>query len=340
MANCFLQAINNGHNPFFGAESPQTGLPPGYLYEMDSFGQVLEAVRTQMKYFVDWQVSMTNIQELITERELPLPLVSATMDGCMESGKDVMSGGAKFNSTGFPGIAIGNLVDCLAITKLLVYDRKLCTARELYDALMSDWKGYEELHDYIVNEAPHYGNADEDTDIFAAWIGDTFSEYVNSAAGPRGPFSAGLFPVAFNVLYGLTTAATPDGRKRGEPLADGISPLQRMDKHGPTTTLLSVSKIDQSKFPNGTLLNMKFHPTAVNTDESRLKLTALMRAYFDMGGMELQLNVVSSDTLRKAQTQPGEYKDLVVRVAGFSAYFVELFKGSQDDLIRRTELSL
>ncbi len=343
MANCFLQAINNGHNPFPNADgSPlrQTGLATGYLYEMESFDQVLEAVRRQMKYFVDWQVSMTNIQEFITERELPLPLVSAAMDGCMDSGKDVMSGGAKYNSTGFPGIAIGNLVDCLAVTKYLVYDNKICTARELYDALMSNWEGKEELRQYIRNEIPRYGNANDYNDRFLTWVGDTFAGFVNSAAGPRGPFSAGLFPVAFNVLYGLTTAATPDGRKLGEPLSDGISPMQEMDKNGPTAVLKSIARLDQSKYPDGTLLNMKFHPTALSTPESKLKLKALMQTYFDMGGMELQINVVSSDILRDAQKDPDKHKNLVVRVAGFSAYFVELHQGSQEDLIKRTEQSL
>jgi formate C-acetyltransferase len=330
MANCFLQAINNGCNPFpnpDGSPPRRTGLPTGYLYEMDAFDQVLEAVRKQMKYFVDWQVSMTNIQEYITARELPLPLVSAAMDGCMESGRDVMDGGAKYNSTGFPGIAIGNLVDCLAVTKYLVYDRKVCTARELYDALMTNWEGKAELRQYILNEAPRYGNGNDYNDRYLAWVGDTFAELVNSASGPRGPFSAGLFPVAFNVLYGLSTAATPDGRMLGEPLSDGISPMQQMDKN-------------QSKYPNGTLLNMKFHPTALSTDDSRLKLKALIQTYFEMGGMEMQINVVSSEILRGAQKDPEKYKDLVVRVAGFSAYFVELVPGSQEDLIRRTELSI
>jgi pyruvate formate-lyase/glycerol dehydratase family glycyl radical enzyme len=343
MANCFLQAINNGINPFpnpDGSAPRQTGLATGYLYEMDSFDQVLEAVRRQMKYFVDWQVSMTNIQEYITARELPLPLVSAAMEGCIESGKDVMDGGARFNSTGFPGIAIGNLVDCLAVTKYLVYDKKICTARELYDALMTNWEGRENLRQYILNEVPRYGNADDYNDQYLRWIGDTFAGFVNAASGPRGPFSAGLFPVAFNVLYGLSTAATPDGRKLGEPLSDGISPMQQMDKNGPTAILASLSRLDQSKYPNGTLLNMKFHPTALSTEESKLKLKALIQTYFDMGGMEMQINVVSSEILREAQKDPDKHKNLVVRVAGFSAYFVELVPGSQEDLIRRTELRI
>ena len=343
LANCFLQAINNGINPFpnpDGIPTRQQGLPTGYLYEMTDFNQVLDAVEKQMKYYIDWQISMTNIQEYITAREIPLPLVSATIEGCMESGKDVMNGGAKFNSTGFPGIAIGNMVDSLNITKHLVYDKKICTARELYDALMANWEGFEKLRDYIQNEAPHFGNGEESCDWYMKWVGDRFADWVNAGQGPRGPFSAAMFPVAFNVVYGLVTAATPDGRKLGDPLSDGISPVQAMDKNGPTATIKSVCQLDQSRYPDGTLFNMKFHPSAFSNEESVDKVRRLMQIYFRNGGEEMQLNVTSTQTLKDAQANPEEYKNLVVRVAGFSAYFVELTKGSQDDIITRTELSL
>jgi hypothetical protein len=125
---------------------------------------------------------------------------------------------------------------------------------------MTNWEGKAELRQYILNEAPRYGNGNDYNDKYLAWVGDTFAELVNSASGPRGPFSAGLFPVAFNVLYGLSTAATPDGRMLGEPLSDGISPMQQMDKNGPTAILASVSRLDQSKYPNGTLLNYEVSP--------------------------------------------------------------------------------
>ena len=346
MANCFLLAINNGVNPFPNPDgSPntkQSGLPTGYLYEMQSFDEVLTAVRRQMQYFVDWQISMMNLQEYITARELPLPLVSATMDGCMESGRDVMDGGAQINSSGFPGIAIGNLVDCLAITKYLVYDEKLCTARELHDALMHNWEGYEALHETVMHRVPRYGNGVQSTDRFLRWISDSFSELVHRGVNPRGgKFYAGLFPVAFNVFYGLITAATPDGRYLGQPLSDGISPMQGVDTSGPTMTMSSIlDNMDQTRFPNGTLMNMKLSPASFADERSRDKVEALMRSYFRRGGMELQLNVISGETLRKAKETPQEYGDLVVRVAGFSAYFVELGEGSQNDIISRTELTV
>jgi len=346
MANCFLQAINNGINPFPNPDgtpnTKQTGLPTGYLYEMKDFDEVLTAVRKQMEYFIDWQISLQNLQECITARELPLPLVSATVEGCMESGRDVMDGGALINSSGFPGIAIGNLVDCLAVTKYLVFDKKLCTARELYDAIMANWEGYDALHDMVMHQVPRYGNGDEYCDRFLRWASDAFAGYINDKRNYRGgKYYAGLFPVAFNVLYGLITAATPDGRHLGEPLSDGISPMQGVDRNGPTALLSSIMpNLNQVEFPDGTLMNLKLHPTAFSNEAGIAKVEALMRSYFARGGMELQLNVISSDTLKKAQENPEEYRNLVVRVAGFSAYFVELTKGSQVDIISRTELQI
>jgi formate C-acetyltransferase len=342
LLNAFLLAINNGCNPFPGRDGKragQVGLPTGYLYEMETFNEVLNAVKNQIEYFVRWHVSLVNTWEYVASEHMQLPLLSATVDGCMESGRDVMKGGAKYNSTGNAGIAIGNITDSLAVVKYMVYDKKLIGARELYDAIMTNWEGKEDLRQFILNEAPHYGNDNEYTDEFARWASDVYGNAVNSSTGPRGRFAAGLYPVTTHVTFGLTTAASPDGRKAGEPLADGISPVQQLDQNGPTATLKSVAAIDQKKFSNGTLLNMKFHPTALSNETGKEKLIDLIKTYFSLGGMEMQFNIVSSKVLRRAQEHPEEYRDLVVRIAGFSAYFVELYKASQDDIIRRTELN-
>jgi pyruvate formate-lyase/glycerol dehydratase family glycyl radical enzyme len=343
LLGAFLLAINNGYNPMPGPDGKlggQVGLPTGYLYEMETFDQVLEATRKQIEYFVNWHVSLVNTWEYVASQHMQLPLLSATIDGCLESGKDVMNGGAKYNSTGNAGIAIGNITDSLAVVKHMVFDKKLVSAKELYDAIMTNWEGSEDLRQFILNEAPHYGNDNEYTDRLAKWASDVYGNAVNAATGPRSRYAAGLYPVTAHVLFGMITAASPDGRKKGEPLSDGISPVQQMDKIGPTATLKSVSSIDQRKFSNGTLLNMKFHPTALNNETGKSKLIALIRTYFAMGGMEMQFNIVSGKVLKKAQEKPEEYRDLVVRIAGFSAYFVELYKASQDDIIKRTELKL
>jgi len=343
MLNAFLLAINNGYNPMPGKDGRlggQVGLPTGYLYEMETFDEVLEAVKRQMEYFAKWQVTLVNTWEYVASEHMQLPLVSATIDGCMESGKDVMKGGAKYNATGNAAIAIGNIADSLAVVKYMVYDKKLVSARELYDAIINNWEGKENLRQRIINDAPHYGNDNGYADQFARWASDIYANIINSSTGPRGRWSAGLFPVTSHVLFGWVTAASPDGRKAGEPLADGISPVQQMDKKGPTATAKSVSAIDQKKFSNGTLLNMRFHPTALRNETGKEKLKALIKTYFKLGGMEMQFNIVSADTLRKAQKKPEEYRDLVVRIAGFSAYFVEIYKASQEDIIKRTELNL
>ncbi|NLN06998.1 MAG: glycyl radical protein, partial [Firmicutes bacterium] len=345
LANILILAINDGYNPMPGryGEPPRRercGLPTGYLYEMETFDDVLHAFQAQMEFFVKWFAGCINAFEYVAREILPQPVVSATMDGCMEKGMDVMYGGAEYNSTGIAGIAIGNVVSSLGVIKHCIFDKKICTARELYDALMNNWQGYEDLHRYIRYEAPHYGNGIKEVDRYAKWVGDIFAAAVNSCTGPRGRFSAGLYPVTTNVIFGKMTAATPDGRYAGEPLADGISPVQQMDRNGPTAILVSVSNIDQKQYPNGTLLNMKFHPTSMRGEEGVTKLKNLIQAYFDMGGMEMQINVVSAETLRDAQKNPDNYKNLIVRVAGFSAYFVELHIDSQNDLIRRTELAM
>ena len=343
MLNAFLLAINNGYNPMPGPDGTlggQTGLPTGYLYEMETFDEVLDAVKKQMEYFAGWQISMVNMYEYVASEHMPLPLVSATIDGCMESGKDVMKGGAKYNATGNAAIAIGNIADSLAIVKHLVYDKKLVSARDLYDAIIQNWDGKEDLRQMILNDVPHYGNDDSEADMYAKWASDVYGDAINSGTGPRGRYSAGLYPVTAHVLFGMMTAASPDGRKMGEPLADGISPVQQMDKNGPTSVLKSVSVIDQKKFSNGTLLNMRFHPTALQSESGKTKLMQLIKTYFDLGGMEMQFNIVSGKVLRAAQENPEDYRDLVVRIAGFSAYFVELYKASQEDIIKRTELCL
>ena len=212
--------------------------------------------------------------------------------------------------------------------------------REMYDALINDWKGYEDLQRKIQNECKHYGNGYPEVDEWAAWAADVFADCCNSCTGPRGRYAAGLYPVTTNVMFGYMTGATPDGRSAGVPLADGISPIQARDKNGPTAILSSVSRINQVKYSNGTLLNMKFSPSCLQGEEGVTKLSQLMQTYFDMGGMEMQINVISAQTLKDAQKNPDDYKDLVVRVAGFSAYFVELHITGQNDLISRTELSM
>lgn len=344
IVTALLQAINNGVNPFAfpGAPEPtRTGPATGYLYEMENIDQVLAAVKEQIDFYCKWQCSCINAWESMSSFHTPLPMLSATVTGCMEKGKDIQSGGAKYNSTGNSCVGLGNVADSLNLIDYICFREKLATTKDLYEAIMHNWEGYEDLHQLIIGKALHYGNADENADKYLSFAASTYANAINRATGPRGNhFSAGCYPVTLNVVFGMFTGATPDGRKVGEPLSDGISPLQGQDKGGPVTTINSILKFDQTLYGNGTLCNMKFHPTSLNGADGIKKLQSVMQSYFEGGGMELQLNIVSGDTLRAAQKHPEDYQDLVVRVAGFSAYFVEVFKECQDDLILRTEMNM
>ena len=235
------------------------------------------------------------------------------------------------------GIGIANVADSLAAIKYMVFDEKRCTARELYDALMANWESYEPLRQEILNCSKHYGNDDDYVDRYARLLGNLYADRVNGTRSPRGYYKAGLYPVSAHILMGHMTWATPDGRFAEEALADGISPKQGLDKCGPSAILKSAAKLETQKFRNGTLINLKFHPKVLEGEHGYKKLEDLIQTFFDMKGMHVQFNVVSSETLRKAQKNPEDYKDLVIRIAGFSAYFVELYKELQDDLIRRNE---
>ncbi len=337
----FWCAINNGVNPFKMSERNAKGLETGYLYDMKSMDEVLAAYEKQVDYFTNWHTSLINVYEFIYAKERPIPLLSATMGGCMEKGLDVLWGGAKYNASGNSSIGHGTVADSFNIIDQLCFREKKCTTRELYDALMANWEGYEELHQYILGKAAHFGNDNPEADKYLKFVADTYADNLTKHSHVRGGgYIAGCWPVTLNIVLGKINHATPDGRFTGEPLSDGISPVAGLDKNGPFATINSILKFDQAKYANGTLCNMKFHPTALQGADGWKKVKAVMETYFKQGGMEMQLNIVSSETLRKAQENPQDYQDLVVRIAGFSAYFVEVFKDAQDALIARTEMNI
>jgi pyruvate formate-lyase/glycerol dehydratase family glycyl radical enzyme len=335
--NMLLLAINNGINPQNGLPG---GLQTGYLSDMETFEQVQEAFRAQLEYFLDWQFRIYAICEEVGIPQMPVPIASATVDGCIESGRDMMWGGAKYNSTGVATMGIGTLADSLAAIKYMVYDRKLCTGRELLDAVLADWHGYEPLRQRIKNEVPHYGNGEPYVDALASWAIHLFSDKVNGHVGPRGVHQAGLYSAAANVMTGYFTHATPNGRRNREPLSDAATPSNDAEKSGPTGVMQSVLALDSGRFGNGLQFNMKFHPTSLQGEDGNAKLRQLVETFFEQGGQQVQYTVIDSQVLRQAQVRPEEYRNLVVRVAGFSAYFVELYEDLQNHLIARSELSV
>ena len=334
MVGIMNMAIHNGTNPLTECSA---GLKTGYLYDYETFEDFKQAFIRQMKYFLDWHVTFVNFYELAYSEFFPCVSATATMDGCMESGLDVMDGGSRNNSTGFTTLGIGNVADSLIAIKKLVFDDKKVSARELYDALVSNWAGYEDLQQYIINEVPHYGNNIAEVDELAEWAMSAYADHMNTVSGPRGNWRGGTFTVTTHIEFGRVTAATPDGRADFSPLAEAISPRQGFDKNGPTSYMLSASKLPHYKLGNGDQLNIRFSPATVRGGDGTKKLRDLIATYFGEGGMQVQFNVVATDTLYDAQENPDKHENLIVRIAGFSVYFVEMPKIMQDDFITRTE---
>ncbi len=328
--------INGGVSPTTG----KTAVQVPKLYEYKSFDEVRESFVKLMEYCLDWTVSYASMYELAYSQNYPCIVASAMMEGCMESGADVTEGGAKYNRTGLTACGTSNVGDSLMAIKKLCFDDKTVSPRELYDALQANWEGYEELRHIIINEVPHYGNDIEEVDNLASWALELFADILASRCGSRGRYCGGTFTMTMHIMFGKMLGATPDGRKAGDPIADAISPRQGFDKNGPTAYLRSAAKLPHGKLANGDQLNIRFSPTAVMGDAGALKLRDLITVYFELGGMQVQFNVVGTEKLREAQKEPLENKDLIVRIAGFSTYFVTLPEEVQNDFIMRTEQSL
>jgi formate C-acetyltransferase len=330
-------AFHNGTNPKTGNSS---GVKTGYLEDYGSFDELKEAFLKQLDFFLNWHVSMINLYELAYGMFFPCVSASVSIDGCMESGKDVLDGGAKYNSTGFTACGIGNVADSLIAIKKLVFDEKAVPAAEFRQALLDNWEGHEELQQRITNEVPHYGNDIAEVDELAAWALGAFADRINDATGPRGKWRGGTFTMTTHLEFGRNTMATPDGRFDASPLAEAISSRQGFDKNGPIAYLTSAAKLPHYKLGNGDQLNIRFSPKAVGGELGTRRLQELFNTYFDMGGMQVQFNVVSTDDLHEAQEHPEVYENLIVRIAGFSAFFVEMPKTMQDDFITRSEHAL
>ena len=322
-----------------------TGLGPdtGSLETAESFEEVEASFKAQMKYWCDLMISCINKMDLAQQRLKPLPYLSLLMDDCIERGLDITAGGARYNHSGPQAVGLGTTADSLSAIKQLVFDEKKVTGAELLDALRKDWKGYETLYAYVNSpKVHHYGNDDPYADELAKLVISTHCENVEHRPTPHGgEYMPGVFSVTNNVMHGSVDAATPDGRRAYEPVSDCMGPVHTRagshDVSGPTAVASSVAKMDQSRIGNGIILNWKFSPGTVAGDEGRQKLIDLMKTYFDQGGMQSQFSIVGKDTLLAAQRKPEDYKGLLVRIAGYSAYFVELSAGLQADLIGRTE---
>jgi formate C-acetyltransferase len=268
---------------------------------------------------------------------MPVPFLSVLIDDCVKKGKDYNDGGARYNTSYIQGVGIGTLTDSLSAIKSHVYDNELLSLEQLVEILDSDFDGQEKIRQLVLNKTPRYGNDDEYADSIMQELFESYYCEVNGRKNTRGGvYRIDMLPTTCHVYFGSVMGATPDGRRAGTPLSEGISPVQGADRQGPTAVLNSAAKMDHVR-TGGTLLNMKFTPRTVEGEQGLDGLARLVRTYFKQGGHHIQFNVVSAQTLREAQAHPELYRDLIVRVAGYSDYFCDLGKSLQDEIIARTE---
>ncbi len=340
-ARVFLLAINNGET--FDGE--KLGAETGYLTDMKSFDEVKEAFDIQMKYWCDRMLSTINTMDLVHQRVHPLPYLSLLVHDCTERGVDISAGGARFNYSGPQCVGLGTVTDSMCTIKQLVFEEGRISAEELMTALKANWEGYEVLQAMVNSDlVHHYGNDDDYADEIAKFVIDTYCKHVEHRPNARGgEFRPGVYSVSINVPAGMLCEASPDGRKAGEPVSDCLGPAhpdgQSHDIKGPLAIANSLAKIDQTRIANGVILNWKFTPETLAGEAGLDNFINLFKGYFGKGGLQSQFNVTSRETLEAAQAKPRDYRDLMVRVAGYSAYFTELSPELQSDLIGRTELS-
>ncbi len=326
--------LNNGFDKRTGT---LVGLQTGYEQDYKTFDDLISAFKVQVNYLIDIKIRGNNVISKSFANWLPVPFLSLLIEDCILNGKDYNSGGTRYNTTYIQGVGLGSITDILTSIRYNVYDNKNLTWTELIEALDADFSGYEQVQHDLIYDTPKYGNDDDYADRHAVEVFEIFYDAVNGRPDSRGGVHRiNMLPTTSHVYFGSVTGATPDGRKAFKPLSEGISPSQGVDRQGPTSVIRSASKIDHLR-TGGTLLNQKFAPQFFDDEESYSCLTALIRSYFALDGHHIQFNVVNAATLREAQKHPELYRDLIVRVAGYSDYFNDLGEDLQNEIIHRTE---
>ncbi|MFX1304306.1 MAG: trans-4-hydroxy-L-proline dehydratase [Promethearchaeota archaeon] len=324
------------HNGFDPLTKKQIGLKTGDPTTFNTFEDFFKAYTRQVRHFIDIKIKGNQIIERIWAQN-PAPFLSILIDDCIKNGKDYNDGGAKYNTSYIQIVGMGSITDCLTSIKYNVYDKKIISMEELIKILDNNFEGFESIRQKLIYRTPKYGNDNDYADSITTQVFDIVYDAINNRPNTKGGVHRiNLLPTTVHIYFGKVTDATPDGRKAYTPLSEGISPVQGMDINGPTAVIKSAAKIDHLR-TGGTLLNQKFTPNLLSNEEGITKLAHLIRAYFQMNGHHIQFNVVSADTLRAAQKSPEKYRNLIVRVAGYSDYFVNLGSDLQDEIIRRTE---
>ncbi len=330
----FQLTLFNGFDQYSGK---QIGLKLGYAKDFKSYDELWEAFKKQLAHIVDIKIRGNNVIEQLYAQEMPAPCLSVVTNDCISNAKDYNAGGARYNTNYIQGVGIGTVTDCLASVKYNVFDKQNFTMEELIEAMENDYEGYDAIYRMVHDKTPKYGNDDDYADDI---MQEVFELYRSSITGrpnmKGGKYGVDMLPTTCHVYFGDVILATPNGRKAHKPVSEGISPEKSADTNGPTAVIKSCAKMDHLATA-GTLLNQKFTPDVVAGEEGLDNMASLIRSYFSMDGHHIQFNVIDRQTLIDAQKNPEEYKDLIVRVAGYSDFFRNLSKPLQDEIIERTE---
>lgn len=325
------------HSGFDPRTGKQIGLNTGDPSSFKSFDELFNAYRRQLAHFLNIKLKGNQIIERLYATEMPAPFLSVLIDDCIKKGMDYNAGGARYNNNYIQMVGLGSITDSLSAIKDVVFDNKKFTIGELIEILDRNFENAEDVRQWLLNKTHKYGNDDDYADSIMRMVFNACFEELDGKPNTKGGFyRVEMLPTTCHIYFGKVTGALPDGRKATMPLSEGISPVQGADRNGPTAVIKSAAKLDHVK-TGGALLNMKFSPELLSTEEGIDKLAKLVRTYFRMDGHHVQFNVVTAETLRKAQKNPEQYRDLIVRVAGYSDYFCDLSTDLQDEIISRTE---
>ena len=296
----------------------------------------MEAYKKQMHYFIDIKVKGNHIIEKLYAKLMPSPFLSIVISDCISKGKDYNAGGARYNTTYIQGVGKGSVTDCLTSIKYHVFDKNTLSMKEIINALECNFEGLSDIRNLFLNKTPKYGNDDPYADDIMLEVFNMYYSEVDGRKNMAGGFyRIDMLPTTCHVYFGSVTGATTDGRLKGVPLSEGISPVQGADREGPTAVIKSASKMDHLR-TGGTLLNIKFTPALLRDGNGILAVMNLIRTYFRLDGHHIQFNVVDKETLIDAQKNPEKHRNLIVRVAGYSDYFCNLNTDLQNEIIART----
>lgn len=325
------------HNGFDPRTGKQIGLHTGTSETLTTYDALLDAFRQQVNHFVNIKIQGSNTIERIFMEHMPTPFLSLFIDDCVAKGVDYISGGTRYNTNYIQGVGLGTITDSLTALRTHVYENRTLPLSAFINALEANFEGYEVLRFKLLYKTPKYGNDDDWADRQLTDVFQIYHDAVNGHKSPRGAdYRINLLPTTCHVYFGSVMHASPDGRKAGLPVSEGISPVQGADQNGPTAVIKSAAKIDHLR-TGGTLLNQKFSPAFFEDDQAIRKVSSLVRSYFRLNGHHIQFNVVNATTLRDAQKHPERHRGLIVRVAGYSDYFNDLGTDLQNEIIERTE---